>query len=183
MSSPSVLDSPGDYDYFTLNGEASPGIAKRVSGGGRKIVIEDQGQILEFGKSTVVRSRNNAVITYGFKLWLPAHFAQKERWVAMFEAGCDTLNPKPYRFVDLSIPNVTKVIYEDEDPQKPAAPGGPWDWTLTLHQFLKRKKAGGPIIPGALDAQLNAQRAINEGKAAKLASLQGQVASLPPGKR
>lgn len=186
MSAPSVLEAPQTRDYFMLNGERSPGIAKITSGGGRKVVIEDQGQPLTFGKNSVVRGRANMVITYGFKLWLPAHFAQKLRWQAMFETGSNTLNPVPYKFVDLEIPNVSKVIYEDEDPQKPASPGGPWDWTVTLHEYRRVKRAGGPIIPLPYDDFAKRLTAENNAKQTQLNTLTGApgkaVANMPKGK-
>lgn len=195
MSAPSVLESPQSYDYFTLNGERSPGIAKITSGGGRKVVIEDQGQFLTFGKNSVVRNRENAVLTYSFKLWLPGHFDTKRRWQAMFEAGSNKVNPTPYAFQDLNVnPAITKVIFEDENPQQPDAPGGPWQWVIVLHEYKRIKKAGGPVIPlpgddlakriGDDTADVNNRIKQLESKAAaRRGPVSGQAGLAPPGKK
>lgn len=171
MSIPSVLVTPGAYNYFTLDIGQSPGIATITSGGDRKIEIADQGQPLTLGKNTVVRSRENVVVTYGFKLWTTADFATRDNWIAIFEAGSQSQPPRVYTITDLNIPWLKRVIYQGAGPQKPKAPGGPWDWELTLHEYVRVKPFGGPILPpDADDKTLNAIGAAIVTQQARLAA-------------
>ena len=164
----SVLDNPTLYDWFTLDGDRSPGIAVITSGGERKIEIADQGQLLTRGKNTVVRSVENIVVTYGFKLGIgfsaaerQANFAKRDAWIAMLEEGTRRAQPRVYTLRDLNMPWLTKVCLQGFSPQTPLAPGGPWDWKLTLHEYNRIKPFGGPLKPpitGNAIAAASAQR-------------------------
>jgi len=183
MSGPTVLESPASRDYFTLDGQRSPGLAFITSGGEAAERIEDQQQLLTRGANTVVRGTKNAVTTYELTLWEQGHLETWTRWEAMFLTGRALTPPRVYSLVDLRYSWVTKVIFEAMTPEKRDKPGGPWIRTLTLHEYKRIRPYGGPLVPGALDAKLNAQSAIVAAKAQKLASLGAQVASVPPGKK
>lgn len=167
----SVLDDPRARDFFTLDGDQSPGLATIISGGERKIEIVDQGQPLTLGKNTVVRSIENIVITYGFKLGIgktdedrAATFKKRDTWIAMLEEGARRRPPRVYKLSDLNCPWLTRVCLQGFKPQTALAPGGPWDWALTLHEYNRVKPFGGPLKPtteqGKRNAALNTE---NEG--------------------
>lgn len=173
MSAPTVRERPTAYDFFTLDGERSPGIAIITSGGNRKEKIQDQQQPLTTGANTVVQGSENSVITYQLQLWEIGHLQTWRRWESMFLAGRKQRpNPRVYTIVDLNVSWLTKVIYEDMTPQKPEKPGGPWTRTLVLHEYNRVKPYGGPIVPGFLDKQLAAQGAVNAGLQKQLIGLQ-----------
>lgn len=166
----SVLTSPKDFDFFTLDGDRSPGLAVITSGGDRKIEIADQGQLLTRGKNTVVRSIENIVVTYGFRLGLgataadrEASFKKRDAWIAMLEEGARRASVRVYSIVDLNMPWLKKVCLQGFKPQTPLAPGGPWDWQLVLHEYNRIKPFGGPLAPttvqGAKNAALNKEAA------------------------
>jgi hypothetical protein len=177
----SVLDTPTQYNTFTLDGDTSPGIAVITSGGERKIEIADQGQLLTRGKNTVVRSIENIVVTYGFRLWLPEHFAKRDAWISMLEEGARRTQVRVYKLRDLNMPWLTQVCLQGFKPQTPIAPGGPWDWQLVLHEYNRIKTFGGPLKPpvtGTAIADATAKRdaalkalnnAVNAGKTRRAA--------------
>lgn len=141
------ITTPNAFDFFMIDGDFCPGLSKIISGGGKKLKVEDQGQPLTMGANTVVRLVENTVVTYGFKLWLPYHFEQRDKWQAMFLANGSRYNPKVYNIIDPRVPWLKKVIYEDVQPQGNEAPGGPWTWTITLHEWNRMKVAGGAVRP------------------------------------
>lgn len=154
---PSVLVTPGQYDVFVLDIGQSPGISV-LTDGARKIDINDQGQLLTLGKNTVVRARENVVATYDFKLWEPEHFATRDAWIDIFESGSKTQPPRIYTIRDLRMPWVSKVIYQGMKPQGVDKPGGPWNWQLTLHEYVRVKPFGGPIVESLRAQDLRARR-------------------------
>ncbi len=170
MSGPTVLESPLSFDYFTLDGQRSPGVSKIASGGLAKEKIQDQQQPLTTGANTVVQMSENAIVTYELRLWLPGHLQTWNRWEAMFLEGRKRRPPRAYTIVDLRYSWVTKVIFEAMEPQKTEAPGGPWSRGLVLHQWVKTKPYGGPIKPGFLDSEITAQSAKVERLTKQLAS-------------
>lgn len=178
----SVLTTPGRYDWFTLDGDRSPGLAVITGGGERKVEIVDQKQPLTRGANTVVRSIENIQITYGFRLGIgdddasrEADFAKRDAWIAMLEEGTRRAQVRVYKLVDLNVPWLTRVCLQGFKPQTPLAPGGPWDWQLVLHEYNRVKPFGGPLQPttkqGAINAALNKQNdALNAVLAARQAA-------------
>lgn len=152
----SVRTTPTQYNTFTLDGDRCPGIAVITSGGERKIEIVDQGQLLTRGKNTVIRSIENVVITYGFKLWEEADFKKRDAWIAMLEEGTRRAQVRVYALGDLNAPWVKKVCLQGFKPQTPLSPGGPWDWQLVLHEYNRVKPFGGPLRPTTEQGRKNA---------------------------
>jgi hypothetical protein len=143
-----VLDNASVYDFFLLDSDPSPGIATIDSGGEREFDIQDQAQPLTLGSNTVQRLQKNATITYGFKLWLPAHFEKRDAWIDMFTEGAARRpNPRVYALTDLNAKWVRRVLVQKWGPQKPKAPGGPWDWMVMVHEYVRVKPFGGPALP------------------------------------
>lgn len=150
----SVLTTPTRYDWFTLDGDRSPGIAVITSGGERKVEIVDQKQPLTRGANTVVRSIENIQISYGFRLGIgndaasrEADFAKRDAWIAMLEEGTRRPQVRVYKLADPNVPWLTRVCLQGFKPQTPLAPGGPWDWQLVLHEYNRVKPFGGPLQP------------------------------------
>jgi hypothetical protein len=171
MSSPTVLQSPHAFDFITLSELGrSPGFIESFEGGGRRIEIQDQGQLLTLGANSVVRMVKNRVVTYHFRLMTVDDFATRDRWLAALESNGKRTNPKVYTITDLAIPTLKRVIYEGEDPQKKVRPGGPWDWTLILHEWNRIAPYGGPVKP----PQTATERAIAD-LSAQNAALQKQL--------
>lgn len=183
----SVITTPRLYNWFTLDGDRSPGLAVITSGGDRKIEIVDQGQLLTRGKNTVIRSIENIVVTYGFKLGIgdsdaqrEADFTKRDAWIAMLEEGSRRAQPRVYKLVDLNMPWLTRVCLQGFKAQTPLAPGGPWDWQLVLHEYNRIKAFGGPLRPtteqGARNAVLSAEASAlsKQVDAAKLRRAAGQ---------
>lgn len=176
-----VLDDPASRDYFTLDKQRSPGIARISSGGEAKERIEDQKQPLTKGSNTVVRGTMNAVTTYEIYMWLQEQLQAWNTWEAMFLAGRKTSPPRIYAFQDLRYSWVSKMIFEAMAPEKNDKPGGPWIRTLTLHEYNRIRPYGGPIVPGPLDDMVKAQVATVAGKEATAKALKAQLLSVPPG--
>lgn len=164
MSAPTVLQDPSAFDVFTIDGDASPGISKILSGGERKIKIADQGQPLTLGANTVVQMVENITTTWGFKLWLPSHFKQRDAWIAMFESGGKRSSPRVYMLGERRAPWIKRVIYEGTSPQDNDAPGGPWTWKLTLHEYNRIAVYGGVVAPN--DATTRAIESLSASNAA-----------------
>jgi len=183
MAGPTVLESPASRDYFTLDGQRSPGLAFITSGGEAAERIEDQQQPLTRGSNTVVRGTKNSVTTYELTLWEQGHLETWNKWEAMFLTGRALTPPRVYSLVDLRYSWVTKVIFEAMTPEKRDKPGGPWIRTLTLHEYKRIRPYGGPLVPGALDDLLKAQTAENAANSKTIASLQVQLSHVPPGKK
>lgn len=177
----SVLKNPTGYDTFALDGDVCPGLSEIKSGGERKVEIVDQGQLLTRGKNSVVRSIENIVITYGFRLGIgftdaqrEANFTKRDAWIAMLEEGTRRTQVRVYTLSDLRVPWLRKVCLQSYGPQNPLAPGGPWEWTLTLHEYNRIKPFGGPLKPpvtgsalaDATKARDAAQAALAKGVAA-----------------
>lgn len=173
MSTPSVLELPSARDYFRLNGETSmPAIL--TSGGEAADKIEDQGQLLTRGASTIDRQVLNATLTYKLRMWLPGHFTVRDRWAAMFLAGRLTNPVRAYDFGDLRAPWISKVIFEKLGPEEAEKPGGPYFHMLTLHQYVRVKAAGGAVKPtDALDATLKSNEAQIKALSGALAAAKG----------
>ncbi len=159
----SVLTTPRNYDRFTLDGDESPGLSEITSGGERKIEIVDQGQPLTRGKNTVVRSVENIVITWGFKLGIgetaaarEATFTKRDAWIAMLEEGARRAKPRVYTLKDPRAPWLTRVCLQGFKPQGVIAPGGPWDWQLVMHEYNRVKPYGGPLQPTTEQGKKNA---------------------------
>lgn len=174
----SVLKSPRSFDKFTLDGSISPGDCVIASGGGKKVEIVDQGQPLTTGKNTIVRSIENVVVTYGFKLYSQADIDQRDAWIAMLLAGTLTRPVRVYKIVDNNALWIKRVCFEAFNPQTPLAPGGPYDWSITLHEYNKVKPFGGPLKPpvtgnaiaDATKARDSALNALNAAVAAQAAA-------------
>jgi hypothetical protein len=177
-----VIIDPASRDYFTLDGMRSPGYANISSGGEAAEKIEDQQQPLTRGSNTVVRGTMNAVTTYEIYMWTDAQLQAWNTWEAMFLAGRQTTPPRVYALVDLRYSWVSKVIFEKMAPEKREKPGGPWTRSLTVHQWVKVKKYGGPVVPGAIDGLLKAAEAEKAALKAQVAALSKQVAAIPAGK-
>ena len=150
----SVITNPHAYDTFTLDGDESPGLSEIASGGERKVEIVDQGQLLTRGKNTVVRSVENIVITYKFRLGIgftdaqrEANFAKRDAWIAMLEEGTRRAQVRVYTLNDLRAPWLRKVCLQSYGPQNTLAPGGPYEWSLSLHEYNRIKPFGGPLKP------------------------------------
>jgi hypothetical protein len=172
MSTITPLESPASFDVFLLDGEASPPCVI-LSGGERVIEINDQGQPLTIGANSVVRMVKNITVTYGFKLWKPEHFALKTRWEAMLEAGGLKTNPRVYSLIDERVRYLKRVFYEGQTPQGVDAPGGPWNWKITLHEWKRIAVQLGPVR-----APQNAvERAIQD-VSAQNATLNWQLAAM-----
>ena len=176
MSAPSVRLFPSSHDVFRLDGDVCPGFSVITSGGNHKIKIQDQQQPLTTGANTIVQGVENAVITYQIWMWEDVDLRKwTDKWEPMFLAGSKRRpNPQVYNLIDLRCAWLTRVIYEDMQPEKNERPGGPWTRTLVLHEYNRVKPYGGPIVPGFLDKQLAAQTATN-------AALQKQLIGLQAG--
>ncbi len=119
MATPTVREQPRMRDFFTLDGERSPGRAKISSGGEDKEDIQDVGQALTKGKNTIVRSSENPVITYELFMWEIGHLQTWDRWEKMLlEGKARTPNPRVYTFRDLRARWIQRVIYQSMAPEK-----------------------------------------------------------------
>jgi hypothetical protein len=156
----SVLDSPGSFDYIMLDGQQSPGVCVISSGGEREYDIQDQAQPLTLGANTVQRQQKNIQVTYDFTLWTDADFVGRDAWIQMFGTGARAKPPRVYQLADLNMGWCTRVLVQKWGPQTPKAGGGPWKWSITLHEYVRAKPFGGPALPpDAQDAALAANAA------------------------
>ncbi len=174
MSAPTVRVRPTDYDFFLLDGERSPGTCKIASGGEAREEIQDQRQQLTTGANSVVQYSKNAIITYELILFTDADLRLWQgTWEPRFLTGRSKRPPRVYQIVDLRASWLKRVIFESMSPQGLDKPGGPWPRTLVLHQYNRVAPYGGPVVPGAFDAQIKANDA-------EIAALRAQQAALHP---
>ena len=166
---PTVIESPEDYDTFTLDGMVSPGKSEISSGGSAKEKVEDQQQLLTRGANTVVRGTVNAVTTYKLTLFTIDQLNAWKVWEKMFlEGKARTPKPRVYQLQDLRYSWVGRVIFEEMTPQATDKPGGPWSRTLTLHQYNSVSQYGGPIRVTSADKEIAAQQIATNAAADRL---------------
>lgn len=154
---PTVMESPTDYDVFTLDGDTNPGKSEITSGGNAHEKIEDQQQLLTKGANTVVRGTANTVTTYKLTLYTVDQLKKWRTWEKMFlEGKTRTPYPRVYLLQDLRYSWVQRVIFEEMSPQGVDKPGGPWTRTLILHQWNRVAPYGGPIRVQSVDKDIAA---------------------------
>lgn len=172
------LKNPKAYNAITLDGEVSPGLCERKSGGNRKQKVDIQMAPGFAGWFTLFKGWEVSRVTYQFILWRDEHFDAWKKFHAMLKAGADKRPPRVYKLVDLNVnPNgITKVAVEELGARERIAPTK-WAHEVTFLEFKKKKPTGGlpkePKTQNQKDfeakvASLDAERKTLQAQLAKL---------------
>lgn len=142
MSDP--LSHPRLFDFYTLDGERSPGVAEITSGGERDLNWTKQQGLLTVGASTILRYEEIAEVTFRHKLWLPGHFTAFDHLANKLNAGVDTRPVKAWvlgcrrlehcRIAAVSLRKVCPLLGNR---------GGPFTRDLTYIAYKRPKPFGG----------------------------------------
>ena len=182
MSNP--IEDPSLYNYFTLDGERSPGLAVLESGGDRGQKWENQQAPGFAGAITIFKGEEISKVSYQIVLWEVAHFAAWEAFAATLRAGAKKRPPRVYALSDPAVAHseIKAVSLANLGPLKKIGPSK-WAYVVEFTEYRKPKAAGGPIKP-AQNEQEKANEALNaENKALEkqLAAAQAAYAKDNPG--
>jgi hypothetical protein len=99
------FDTPGAYDYFTLDGEKSP--LCYITVGGHRIQQVQKMQAPGFGGAfTVFRIEEISEVEYEFPAWNAAQYKLIETFAEKMAAGARKRPVKAYKFLDLRLRHI-----------------------------------------------------------------------------
>ncbi|KYG11408.1 hypothetical protein BE21_57500 [Sorangium cellulosum] len=142
------LDTPDAFNFFTVDGLRSPGLALLTSGGNREDEFVHQQSPMLAGAYTVFRGQKNSSVTYQIQLWTTEHFEAWKAFVEALKAGRKKRPPKVWRLADQRVAHndILTVSVGNIGAQMKIGPTK-FAYEVTFIENRKRKPWGGPAKP------------------------------------